>query len=85
MPPLGEMDIRQLNETDLQRAARDSHGGYYPLNKADQLLDELPSGPRVALDQPCDPVKLWNRAIVFLLVFSMLVTEWILRKRWRLL
>jgi hypothetical protein len=85
LPPLGEMDNRRLNETDLQRAARDSHGAYYPLNRAEQLMDELPNGPRVALDQPCEPLKLWNRAAMFALVFSLLVTEWVLRKRWRLL
>ena len=79
------MDRLQLNEADMQRAARESHGIYYPLNKAHQLLDELPEGPRVALDQPCPPLSLWNHWGMFTLVMSLLTLEWILRKRWRLL
>jgi hypothetical protein len=85
LPPKGELeDIRQ-NAAHLQQAATESHGVYYSIDKADQLPEELPNGPRVALDQPCDPIKLWNHPLMFALVFSLLAAEWVLRKRARLL
>jgi hypothetical protein len=69
----------------MQQAASRSHGAYYPLDRASQVLDDLPNNPRVALDQPCEPLLLWNHPLAFALVFSILVAEWILRKRARLL
>jgi Aerotolerance regulator N-terminal/von Willebrand factor type A domain len=85
LPPPGEMDRLQLNEVGLRRATQETHGTYYPLDRASRLIDELPTGPRVALDQPCPPVLLWNHWGMFLLAFSLLAAEWVLRKRWRLL
>lgn len=85
LPPPGELDRIQLNEQDLQRAARESHGAYYPLNRADSLPDDLPPGPRVALDQPCEPLSIWNHWLMFVLVLSLLTAEWLMRKKWRLL
>lgn len=85
LPPPGEMDRIQLNEQDLQRAARESRGTYYPLHRADSLPDELPSGPRVALDQPCEPISIWNHPLMLSLVLSLLTAEWLMRKKWRLL
>jgi hypothetical protein len=85
LPPRGELDDTRLNEAELQRAAADSRGAYYPLDRAERLIDDLPSGPRVALDQPCKPLRLWNNPLMFALVFSLLVAEWVLRKRARLL
>jgi hypothetical protein len=79
------MDRLQLKETDMQRAAKESHGAYYPLDKADALPAEMPSGPRVALDQPCEPLSLWNDRWMFALVIALFVAEWTLRKRYRLL
>jgi hypothetical protein len=74
-----------LNEPDLQRAARESRGLYYPLDRADRLPDEIPSGPRVALDQPCEPLSLWNHPALFALFLGLLTAEWVMRKKWRLL
>ena len=85
LPPPGELDRIQLNESDLQRAARESRGAYYALDKAEKLPEELPSGPRVALDQPCEPISIWNHSLLFGLVLSLLASEWIMRKKWRLL
>ena len=85
LPPPGELDRIQLNQEDMERAARESRGAYYPLDRADQLPDELKDGPRVALDQPCPPWSLWNHPAAFALVLSLLVSEWVLRKRQRLL
>jgi len=85
LPPPGELDRIQLNEPDLQRAARESRGLYYPLDRADKLPEELPSGPRVALDQPCEPLSLWNHPAIFALFLGLLTAEWVMRKKWRLL
>jgi hypothetical protein len=85
LPPPGELDRIQLNEPDLQRAARESRGVYYPLDRADKLPDELPGGPRVALDQPVEPLSLWNHPALFALVLGLLTAEWVMRKKWRLL
>ena len=41
----------------------------------------MPSGPRVALDQPCEPLSLWNHGGMFALVLGLLTAEWVLRKR----
>jgi hypothetical protein len=85
LPPPGELDRIQLNEQELQRAARESHGVYYPLHRADAVPQELPSGPRVALDQPVKPFSIWNHPLMFVLVLSLLTAEWLMRKKWRLL
>ena len=84
LPPPGELDRIQLNESDLQKAARESHGAYYTLDRADKVPEELPSGPRVALDQPCEPLSMWNHPLMFALVLSLLTAEWLMQK-WRLL
>ena len=84
-PPPGEMDRIRLNETDLQRAGRESTGKYYPLNEADTIPDELPGGARVALDQPSPPWLIWNHEAILALLVSLWTAEWLMRKRWRLL
>jgi hypothetical protein len=85
LPPPGELDQTQLNEPDMQRAARESKGAYYPLDRADKVPDDLPAGPRVALDQPVEPLSLWNSPALFALVLGLLTAEWVMRKKWRLL
>jgi len=85
LPPPGEMDLLRMNRTEMEQAARESHGKFYTLAEADSLLDDLPSGTRVALNQPRPPWLLWNQPSLFLLALSLLSGEWILRKRRRLL
>lgn len=85
LPPPGELDRTRLNESDLRRAARDSRGAYYPLDKVGDIPTELPGGPRVALDQPCEPFSIWNSPAVFVLALGLLTAEWVMRKKWRLL
>ena len=85
LPPKGELEDTRLNETDLRKAAGETGGEYFTLDHAADFLERVPDGPRVALDQPCPPLPLWNQALVFALVFMMLLAEWLLRKRARLL
>jgi hypothetical protein len=73
------------SEEDSRHKEESSARGYYPLDKADGLLDDLPEKPRLVLDQPCPPIPLWNHWVVFATIFSLLAVEWVLRKRARLL
>jgi hypothetical protein len=85
LPPPGEMDRLEVNRSDLLRAAAESRGKAYTLADADTLLDELPEGVRVALNQPCPPVPVWNHLATFGLIVTLLGAEWIIRRRERLL
>jgi hypothetical protein len=85
LPPPGELDRLRMNQTELEQAARESRGKFYTLADADGLLDDLPNGTRVTLNQPRPPWPLWNHALMFLLCLGLLTTEWVLRKRRRLL
>jgi uncharacterized membrane protein len=85
LPPAGEMDNLRMNQADLERAAAEAHGKFYTLADADRVPDDLPAGTRVALNQPRAPYLLWNHALAFALAAGLLVTEWVLRKRRKLL
>lgn len=85
LPPPGEMDRLRLDQTEMERAAAESRGKFYTLADADKLIDELPPGSRVTLNQPRPPLLLWNHPLSFMLVLGVMTTEWVLRKRRRLL
>jgi hypothetical protein len=85
LPPLRERDRVQLNTVDLASAASLSNGAFYTLATADQLFDDLKDLQRVPLNQPCPPVELWNDPLMYLLLIMLLGSEWLLRKRERLL
>jgi uncharacterized membrane protein len=85
LPPPGELDRLRMNQSEMEQAARESHGKFYTLADADNLLDDLPSGTRVALNQPRPPWPIWNHSLMFLLVIGLLTSEWVMRKRRRLL
>ena len=81
----GELDRLRMNQSEMEQAARESRGKFYSLADADNLLDDLPAGTRVTLNQPRPPWPIWNHALMFLLVIGLLTSEWVLRKRRRLL
>jgi hypothetical protein len=83
--PAGEMERLRMNQPEMERAAEETHGRFYTLASADRLLDELPSGTRVALSTPQPPQLLWNHFTMFALALTLLGTEWVLRKRKHLL
>jgi hypothetical protein len=85
LAPPGEMDRLRMNREEMERAADETHGRFYTLADADRLLDELPSGSRVALATPQPPQLLWNHAALFALALTLVGTEWFLRKRKHLL
>ena len=85
LPPPTERDRLEMNRADLMAAAALSNGGFYTLDDAENVFKDMKNLQRVPLNQPCPPLPLWNQPAVYLLVFLLLVGEWLLRKRERLL
>src|SRR5207248_1205205 len=85
LPPMNERDRTELNTADLKAAAAISGGGYYTLATATDVFADLKNLQKVPLNQPCPPVSLWNQPAVYALVMFLLLGEWLLRKRERLL
>ena len=81
--PQRELQRRGMDKSDLQLAAKQSHGRFYTLEDVDQLPSEIPRGIPVPL-QTEDPIPLWNRWEILSLLATLLTGEWLLRKRWRL-
>ncbi len=84
LPP-GELDRLGMNQQEMTLAAEATQGHFYTLATADKLLADLPPGFRVSLSNPRPPLLLWNHWLVFLLVVSLLTSEWVLRKHKHLL
>jgi hypothetical protein len=83
--PPGEMERLRMNQTDMERAADESHGRFYTIADADRLPEELPTGTRVTVNAPGPPFVMWNHFALFLLALLLLSTEWLLRKQKNLL
>ncbi|WP_320686840.1 VWA domain-containing protein [Gemmata algarum] len=85
LPPVDERERTELNRADLQAAASVSGGGFYTLANATDVFNDMKAAQRVTLNEPCPPVPLWNHPLLYALVLSLLLAEWLLRKRERLL
>ncbi|VAX41899.1 hypothetical protein MNBD_PLANCTO02-2705 [hydrothermal vent metagenome] len=81
--PVQELQTRRLDKQELTETARITHGRYYSIAEAPQLPDRLPIGQPVPLESTA-PISLWNRWELLLLFTTLLLTEWLLRKRRRL-
>ncbi len=81
--PRRELLNRTLARDDLVLTSRRTRGKYYSVSEADQLPLELPPGRAVTLESE-PPIPLWNRAELMGVFVFLLVTEWLLRKRFRL-
>ena len=79
-PPAGERERVQMNEPELTRAATASGGKFFTPFDADSLLKDLPKPQQVPLDTD-PPIPLWNTWPVLVLFLTLLVAEWVLRKR----
>jgi len=82
--PRQELKRRSLDRRDLVRTAKITHGRYVSIAEADDLPDDIPAGHPVPL-QSQHPIPLWNRWELLLLFGLVLLSEWLLRKRYRLL
>ena len=85
LPPIDETERTELNGADLKQAANVSGGAFYTLANADDVFNDLKNLQRVQLNKPCPPVPLWNQPAVYTLIMFLLLGEWLLRKRERLL
>jgi hypothetical protein len=85
LPPLSERERTEMNRADMVAAAAISGGGFYTLANAAGAIDDLKNLQRVPLNQPVQPIPLWNQPAVYALVMLLLMGEWLLRKRERLL
>ncbi|MFK7777989.1 MAG: VWA domain-containing protein [Gimesia sp.] len=78
-----ELLIRDMNQSDMQKTAKETRGKYFHIFTADKLPQSIPTGHPVPLENE-EPIPLWNRW-EFLILFTLLITaEWLLRKRFRL-
>jgi hypothetical protein len=69
-----------MNEPELVRAATTSKGKFYTPSDVETLLSDLPVPQQVPLDTD-PPIPLWNTWPVLVLFLTLLVAEWVLRKR----
>ncbi len=79
-PPQGELARVQMDAAEMRQAADLTHGQYYTCADASKLVDKLPDGRQVPIEN-LPPVPLWNRWPVLLLFLTLLIGEWLLRKR----
>ncbi|MBL9125526.1 MAG: hypothetical protein JNG90_17950, partial [Planctomycetaceae bacterium] len=78
--PPGEFASTAVDVAELERAATETQGKFYPAVAATQLLDDLPRGRQVPIDA-LPPLVLWNQWPLLLLFLLLLISEWLLRKR----
>ena len=78
--PPGELEILRMDVAELAETARRTRGQFYQIATAGQLIEDLPPGRQIPIES-LPPVVLWNQWWVLLLFLSLLITEWILRKR----
>jgi hypothetical protein len=79
--PAGEFEEVRMNRPELLRAAETSQGTFHtPEVEPSALLKELPVPQKVPLDTD-PPIPLWNTPAMLALFLSLLILEWVLRKR----
>lgn len=78
--PASELEHVRMNQAELERVAQLTHGKFFTAATASTLLASLPKAQKVPLDTD-PPIPLWNTWPVLALFLSVLVAEWLLRKR----
>lgn len=78
--PASELEHVEMNEPELERVAQLTHGKFFTPATVSTLLSSLPKAQKVPLDTD-PPIPLWNTWPVLGLFLSLLVGEWLLRKR----
>lgn len=82
-PPSERANLKSDREA-LRKLAEKSRGKFYEQGQINQLLSDLPRGRRAKLGE-LPPKPVWNSPWIALLLLSLLSTEWILRRRARML
>jgi hypothetical protein len=78
--PKGETARLEMDEAALKKLAETTRGKFYTIANAQHLIDDLPLGQRIETGS-FPPKTLWRHWEVLLLVLTLLVSEWLLRKR----
>ena len=81
--PDREFRVRSLNSREMTEAADVTHGRYYSVAQVSRLPDEIPRGRPVPIRSE-EPIRIWNRWELLVLFTILLTSEWLLRKRLRL-
>jgi uncharacterized membrane protein len=81
--PDREFRVRSLDRREMADSAEITHGRFYTLSEAARLPDEIPRGRPVPIRSE-EPIRIWNRWELLLLFTFLLASEWLLRKRLRL-
>ncbi|RCS41084.1 hypothetical protein DTL42_21120 [Bremerella cremea] len=79
-PVAGEMTRLDMDLPQLKQTATMTRGQYFSFLEADSLLDVLPKGRQVRI-QTLPPEPLWNSWKLALLFVTLLIGEWVVRKR----
>ena len=82
--PPGEFRKVEMDEPTLRQVAERTGGKFYTFATADDLIRQIPPGRKIPLDTD-PPIPLWNTWPLLGLFITLLVTEWLLRKRRRML
>lgn len=80
VPPPGEFAQVRMDAVAMRNAVEISGGRFYTFDTANRLLDDLPPGRQVPIES-LPPRPLWNRWPLLALFLTLLIAEWILRKR----
>lgn len=78
-----ELLQRNLDRAELMETAEITRGRYFDFDEAADLPDALPPGHPVPLEAQ-EPIPLWNRWEFLFLFAVILTTEWLWRKRLKL-
>ena len=78
--PPGELARLEMDAAALSAAAETTRGKFYTISNADRLVDELPAGRRVPVEN-LPPFNIWNRWWMLAAFLVAITAEWILRKR----
>ncbi|MBI1247162.1 hypothetical protein GC197_04880 [bacterium] len=83
-PVAGEMTRLDMDLDQLRQTASETRGRYFSFMDSDKLLEVLPRGRQVRI-QTLPPSPLWNSWKLACLFVTLLIGEWIVRKRMGLL
>ena len=78
-----ELLVRDMDRASLIATTKATRGRFYTLRNANRLPAELPRG-RAAVIERGQPIAIWSRAELMLLIVGLLALEWFLRKNARL-
>ncbi|MBI3864456.1 MAG: VWA domain-containing protein [Planctomycetia bacterium] len=78
-----EMRVLRTDVAELTYAATSTGGKLYTPQTADRLAADIPTGLPVPIEADAQ-IPLWNHWLTLVAFACVLSTEWILRKRWRL-